>query len=44
MGGVLVTPFEKDFKKIDRDILSQIYREVSVGKEEFEYLKTKLSE
>ena len=42
LGGVLVTPFEQDFKKIDRDILSQIFREVSVGKEEFEYLRTKL--
>jgi hypothetical protein len=44
MGGVLITPFEKDFQKIDIDILSRIYREVSVGKEEFEFLKTKLRE
>lgn len=44
MGGVLITPFEKDFRKIDKDILSRIYREVSVGKEEYEFLKTKLRE
>ncbi len=44
LGGVLVTPLEKDFKKIDKDIIRQIFREVSMGKEEFEYLKTKLKE
>ncbi len=44
LGGVLVTPLEKDFKKIDKDIIRQIFREVSMGKEEFEYLKTKMKE
>jgi hypothetical protein len=42
LGGVMITPFEKDFKKIDKNILSQIYKEVSIGKEGFDYLKTKL--
>ncbi len=44
LGGVLVIPLEKDFKKIDKDIISGIFREVSMGKEEFEYLKAKLKE
>lgn len=43
LGGVLVTPFEKDFKKIDKNTLSQIYKEVSIGKEGFDYLKTKVT-
>ena len=42
LGGVLVTPLEKDFKKIDKEIIKMIFREVSMGKEEFEYIKTKL--
>ncbi len=44
LGGVLITPLEKDFKKINKEIIAQIYKEVSVGKEAFEYLKTKLKE
>lgn len=44
LGGVLVIPLEKDFKKIDKETIVQIFREVSLGKEEFEYLKTKLTE
>ncbi len=44
LGGILVTPLEKDFNKIDKVIVKQIFREVSIGKEEFEYLKTKLEE
>ncbi len=43
LGGVLVIPLEKDFKKIDKETIVQIFREVSLGKEEFEYLKTKLA-
>ena len=42
LSGVLITPLEKDFKKIDKEIITSIYREVSMGKEEFEYLKMKL--
>jgi len=42
LGGVLITPFEKDFKKIDKNLLSKIYKEVSIGKEGFDYLKTKV--
>ncbi len=42
LGGVLITPLEKDFRKIDKDLVVSIFREVSIGKEEFEYIKTKL--
>ncbi len=44
LGGVLVTPLEKDFRKIDKETIRQIFHEVSMGKEEFEYLKAKLKE
>lgn len=42
LGGVLITPLEKDFNKIGKDSITQIFREIIMGKEEFEYLKTKL--
>jgi hypothetical protein len=42
LGGVLITPMEKDFKKIDKDIISGIFKEVAIGKEEFEYITTRL--
>ncbi|HEY6906900.1 MAG TPA: DUF4922 domain-containing protein, partial [Ignavibacteriaceae bacterium] len=42
LGGVIITPLEKDFKKIDKDIISGILREVTIGMEEFEYIKTSL--
>lgn len=44
LGGVLIMPREKDFKKINKEIITHILREVSMGKEAFEYLKTKLKE
>jgi len=44
LGGVLITPLEKDFRKIDKELITSIFREVSIGKEEFEYIKTKLKE
>ncbi len=44
LGGVLVTPLEKDFRKIDKETVKRIFREVSMGKEEFEYIKMKLEE
>ena len=42
LGGVLITPLEKDFRKIDKDIISQIFGEVAIGMEEFEYIKTRI--
>ncbi len=44
LGGVLIIPLEKDFRKIDKELITHIFREVSIGKEEFEYIKTKLKE
>jgi hypothetical protein len=42
LAGVLVTPLEKDFNKIDKSTIRQIYREVSLGKKEFEYIISSL--
>ncbi len=44
IGGVLITPLEKDFKNLNKEKISQIFREVIIGKEEFEYLKSSLKE
>jgi hypothetical protein len=44
LGGVLITPLEKDFEKVNKEVITQIFREVAMGKESFEYLKTKLKE
>lgn len=35
LGGVVVTPGEEDYQKIDKDILSQIFNEVSLNKKTF---------
>jgi hypothetical protein len=44
LGGILVTPLEKDFDKIDKYSITEIFREVIIGKEEFEFLKSKFKE
>ena len=44
LGGVCITPLEKDFNKITKEDLIEIFREVSIGKEQFEFVKTKLKE
>ena len=44
LGGVLITPLEKDFKKTDKNIIKDIFREVCIDKEGFGYLTTKLRE
>ncbi len=44
LGGVCITPLEKDFDKIIKEDLVEIFREVSIGKEQFEFVKTKLKE
>lgn len=43
-GGVMITPREEDFKKINKDIIVKIFRQVSISGEIFEYYRTKLSE
>ncbi|MBN1301883.1 MAG: DUF4922 domain-containing protein [Melioribacteraceae bacterium] len=44
LGGVCITPREEDFKKITRDLLSDVLRQVSVSRELYEYFKKNLSE
>jgi hypothetical protein len=36
MGGVVVTPIEKDFNIVDHELIQDIYREVSVDDETIE--------
>jgi hypothetical protein len=42
LGGVCITPVEKDFDKIDKESLKNIINEVALGVNEFETLKQKL--
>lgn len=44
MGGVLITPLEKDFVKITHDNITDIFRQVTMINEYFEYAKITLSE
>ena len=44
MGGVFITPRENDFIKITKKNLSEIFNEVSLGKELFDSLKSDLKE
>lgn len=41
-GGVLITPREEDFKKINKDIIIKIFRQVSISPEIFEFYRKKL--
>ncbi len=43
MTGILVLPREKDFKKITNDSIKEIFDEVIIGKELFDYLKSHLN-
>ncbi len=42
MGGVLITPREKDFDKISKDSAADIYKQVSLPKEQFVFLAESL--
>lgn len=42
--GLLILPSEEDFKKINADDIIDIYKQVGITKEYFEYIKKKLSE
>lgn len=44
MGGVLITPLEKDFKKITRENIVDIFRQVTLSDETFEYISGKLAQ
>ena len=43
-GGVLITPREEDFNKMNKDIIQKIFRQVSISPEIFEYYRKKLKE
>lgn len=40
--GVCITPLEEDFKKVTSENIKKIFREVNIGKEQFEYFKIAL--
>jgi len=42
LGGVCILPVEDDFYKIDKELLINIFNEVTIGVKEFETLKVKL--
>jgi len=42
LGGVVVTPREEDFKRVDKELLQQIFREVSLDMEIFSVLVKKV--
>lgn len=42
LGGVCITPVEKDFEKIDKESLKSIFNEVALSVNDFEVLKVKL--
>jgi hypothetical protein len=44
MGGTLITPLEKDFNKITKDQVIDIFRQVTLSTEFYEYLKKSLKE
>ena len=43
LGGVFITPLEKDFQKIRSEDIADILEQISIGKEEFEHLSLILS-
>jgi len=44
LGGVCITPRQEDFEKITKEIIEDIFRQVSVGEEEFEFFSKSLTE
>lgn len=44
LGGVCITPLEKDFNIISKEILIEGFAEITTSQEEFSYIKTKLKE
>jgi hypothetical protein len=43
-GGLCITPIEKDFDRMEVGLLKDIFNEVSLNKESFEYIKTAMKE
>lgn len=44
LGGVLIVPREEDFNRINRDVITDVFGQVTVCKEFFEYFKKKIRE
>lgn len=44
MGGLIITPREKDLENLTIENITSIYRQVSINKEYFEFLKKKMGE
>ncbi|RPI74271.1 MAG: DUF4922 domain-containing protein [Ignavibacteriales bacterium] len=39
LGGLCILPFKNDFEKITKNDITEIFKEVSIGKEQFEFIK-----
>lgn len=44
MGGLIITPLEKDFQKVDKNIVREIYAEVTLSSDKFSKLLSEMSE
>lgn len=42
LGGVCILPLEKDFNKITKEDIAEVFKEVSLNKEQFEFIKAEL--
>ena len=42
MGGLFITPRKEDFEKITRDDVIDIFKQVTITKEYFEFLRKKI--
>ncbi len=42
LGGICILPLEEDFVKITKENIEDVFREVSPGKEQFEFIKVEL--
>jgi ATP adenylyltransferase/5',5'''-P-1,P-4-tetraphosphate phosphorylase II len=44
LGGVVITPNEKDFEKMDRSLIAEVFKEISIDKISFDEITAELSE
>ena len=42
LGGLCIAPIEKDFERVDKELLAEIFKEVSIFKEGFDYITNTL--
>jgi hypothetical protein len=43
MGGVFITPLEKDFNRLDADLIRQIFDELCLSKDEIDAIAQKVA-